>query len=106
MKFGDIIREAGIKPGDVPKASEVPVILYDGKGKTITDDPLQFAEPIFDENTEERAKFLNFLVDVEVKLMKGNIYGNSPIVFAQLTEFTLFVSIPPETPKMFSRKPE
>lgn len=103
MKFEEIIRKAGINPKDVPKTSELPIILYDGKGKRITDDPLQFATPIFAESEKGRSSFLNFLVAVEVKLLRGNVFGESPLAFAQLTEATLFVSIPPETPRIFIR---
>jgi len=68
LKFAEIIREAGINPIDLPKAAELPIVLYDGKKREIQEETIHFAEPIFEKNSTARSNFLKFVFDLERQL--------------------------------------
>lgn len=103
MKFEEIIRESGIKPEDVPNVSQLPVTLFDSKAHEIHDNPLKFADPIFEKNPHSRAKFLQFCMDMESALRYGSDRDKPTCLYAVITVSQLLVGNYLTAPKRFPR---
>lgn len=91
MKFGEILREAGIEAKNFPKCAEISVTLYDRKDRVI-DREIHFVEKLFVQNEESFAKFKHFLEILEkedisemnVRIDEFNVilfYKSSDILF-------------------------
>ena len=105
MMFAEIIREAGINPVDLPKAAELPIVLYDGKPQKILKETLDLDEPIFEKNFKARIAFLKFLVDLERRLRTEEGLAIHSIR-VQMTSAILVVGFGLATPHVFSRLPQ
>ena len=81
MKFEEIIREAGLSVQDYPNASQIPVTLYDRKGRVITSETLHFAEPFFCNNPAGKEAFAE-----AVKVMEESQF-KAESVSARIDEF-------------------
>ena len=105
MKFAEIIQGAGINPVDLPKASELSIVLYDGRPQKIPKETLDLDEPIFAKNFKARIAFLKFLVDLERRLRtEEELAGHS--IRVQMTPAILVVGFGLATPYVFSRLPQ
>lgn len=105
MKFAEIIRESGVNPSDVPKAAELPIVLYDGKRREIKEETIHFAEPIFENNSESRTKFLRFVFDLERQLKRNWNLTKTVVLHVQITEVLLVVGSGVMVPYIFPRQP-
>lgn len=105
MKFAEIIRESGVNPSDLPKAAELPIVLYDGKRRKITEETIHFAEPIFEKNSNARTDFLRFLIDLERQLTRNWNLRKTTVLHVQITEVLLVVGSGVMVPYIFSRQP-
>lgn len=56
MKFGDLISETGFVRNDFPNISEIPIKIFDGKNKLLTEE-VCFNEPILDKNWNSKLNF-------------------------------------------------
>lgn len=65
MRFATILREAGFSTDEFKKCAEIPIILYDRKDRTITDENIHFIEKLFKDNPDALEKFHTFLTELE-----------------------------------------
>lgn len=65
MKFAELIREAGFIMEFFPKASQIPIHLYDGNASEIFDEHIQFVKPLFADNTKSEQNFHSFVQSLE-----------------------------------------
>lgn len=65
MRFATILREAGLSTDDFKNCAEIPIILYDRKDRTITDENIHFVERLFQHNPDAYQKFSAFLTELE-----------------------------------------
>lgn len=65
MRFATILREAGVSTDEFKNCAEIPVILYDRKDRTITDENIHFIERLFKNNPDAHKKFHTFLTELE-----------------------------------------
>ena len=106
MKFAEIIREAGVKPSSVPKAAELPIVLYDEKKRKIAEETIHFAKPIFEKNFNARMDFLRFVVELERQLKFNWDLNKSHVLRVQITEDLLLVGFGATCPVLFPRLPQ
>ncbi len=68
MKFAKVIRAAGLDDQYYPNCSEINIRLYDGNREEITDETVEYAEPLFKNNSETYLRFYHYLESLESKL--------------------------------------
>lgn len=64
MKFAEIIREAGLNPKDFPTASNISIVLYNGKSR-VDDETIHYVESLFAHNDDSLERFKVFLRKLE-----------------------------------------
>jgi len=65
MRFAVIMEACGFSVTDYPRASLIPVTLYDRKDRVVTDENIRFVEPLFAYNSRAKREFEMFIKDLE-----------------------------------------
>ena len=65
MKFAEILKAAGGSPKSFPRASEIPITLYDEDDSPDTSETVLFKEPVFAENRREQSRFFAYVSTLE-----------------------------------------
>ena len=94
MTFAEIIRNAGFTSDFFPKASQIPITLYDRKDRVMTEENLRFAEPLFADNPNSMQKFYTFLKGLEeenIQDMKVKIDEHLVCVFYKSPRAIIFL---------------
>lgn len=95
MKFAIILREAGFSISEFLKISEIPIVLYDGKNRIISDEEIHFSEKIFSKNLSSYDHFSAFLSELEkgptISSMGIKIDESSLIIFYQSPKCRIFL---------------
>ena len=61
MTLATILREAEIPTENFEKVAQIPITLFDGKDRKITDEDVHFAEPLFKNHQAARKQVQTFL---------------------------------------------
>lgn len=95
MKFATILREAGFSTETFKKSAEIPITLYDGKDRKISDEDVHFHEPLFKNYSPAYEQFSYFLADLEkgptIKHMDVKVDADFIIAFYHSHRCRLFL---------------
>ncbi len=77
MLFAEVLREAGLKPQQFPKASKVKIDLFDRKGRLVKDTSIHFVEELFNQNPSSKNQFATFVIELENSITNTSIFTAS-----------------------------
>lgn len=69
MTLDTIIKEAGLKACQFPKASNISVEVFDGKNQRLSE--VHYIEEIFSKNEKSKVEFFNFLNYLEANMIES-----------------------------------